>query len=129
MGYYISNNNNSSSPVIDDNYTIVNLNGTDVIQEAADNTEYRAGTLTSLTITLPSDVPDTYESSIVFTSGSTPTNGVFPDAIKWSGNGVVENNGAVALVPIENTRYNISLWYDGKYVNAVSRGVDDEPTA
>lgn len=107
--------------------TIVNLNGTDVIQEAADNTEYRAGTLTSLTITLPSDLPDTYESSIVFTSGSTPTNGVFPDNIKWTGTGVVENNGAVALVPIENTRYNISLWYDGKYVNAVVRGVDDEP--
>lgn len=108
---------------------IINIDGTDVIQEAADNTEYRAGTLTSLTITLPSDIPDTYESSIVFSSGDTPTNGVFPDDIKWSGTDVIENNGAVALVPIENTRYNISLWYDGKYVNAVSRGVDDEPTA
>lgn len=109
--------------------TIVNLDATDVTQMAADNTEYRAGTLTSLTITLPSDVTDTYESSIVFTSGSTPTNGVFPDNIKWTGTGVVENNGAVALVPVENMRYNISLWYDGKYVNAVVRGVDDEPTA
>ena len=108
---------------------IINLDGTDVIQEAADNTEYRSGTLTSLTITLPADISDTYESSIVFTSGATPTNGVFPDNIKWTGTGVVENNGAVALVPIENTRYNISLWYDGKYVNAVVRGVDDEPTA
>ena len=107
---------------------IINLDGTDVIHEVADNTEYRAGTLTSLTITLPSDVTDTYESSIVFTSGSTPTNGVFPDNIKWTGTGVVENNGAVALVPVENMRYNISLWYDGKYVNAVVRGVDDEPT-
>lgn len=107
---------------------IINLDGTDVIQEVADNTEYRAGTLTSLTITLPSDVTDTYESSIVFTSGAIPTNGIFPDNIKWTGTGVVENNGAVALVPVENTRYNISLWYDGKYVNAVVRGVDDEPT-
>lgn len=109
--------------------TIVNLDATDVTQMAADNTEYRAGTLTSLTITLPADISDTYESSIVFTSGATSTNGVFPDNIKWTGTGVVENNGAVALVPIENTRYNISLWYDGKYVNAVVRGVDDEPTA
>lgn len=109
--------------------TIVNLDGTDVTQMAADNTEYRAGTLTSLRITLPSDVSDTYESSIVFTSGATPTNGIFPDNIKWTGTGVVENNGAVALVPIENTRYNISLWYDGKFINAVVRGVDDEPTA
>ena len=107
---------------------IVNLDGTDITQEAADNTEYRAGTLTSLTITLPSDVPDTYESSIVFSSGDVPTNGVFPADVKWNGTDVVENNGAVALVPIENRRYNISLWYDGKYVNAVSRGVDDEPT-
>lgn len=109
--------------------TIVLLDGTDITQEAADNTEYRAGTLTSLTITLPPEIPNTYESSIVFSSGDTPTNGVFPDDIKWSGTDVIENNGAVALVPIENTRYNISLWYDGKYVNAVSRGVDDEPTA
>ena len=108
---------------------VIALDGTDIKQEAADNTEYRAGTLTSLTITLPSDIPDTYESSIVFSSGDPPTNGVFPDDIKWSGTDVIENNGAVALVPIENTRYNISLWYDGKYVNAVSRGVDDEPTA
>lgn len=108
---------------------VIALDGTDITQEAADNTEYRAGTLTSLTIMLPSDVPDTYESSIVFSSGDPPTNGVFPDDIKWSGTDVIENNGAVALVPIENTRYNISLWYDGKYVNAVARGVDDEPTA
>lgn len=108
--------------------SIVLLDGSDITQESADNTEYRAGTLTSLTITLPADISDTYESSIVFTSGATPTNGVFPDNIKWTGTGVVENNGAVALVPVENTRYNISLWYDGKYVNAVVRGVDDEPT-
>lgn len=106
--------------------TIIALDGTDITQEAADNTEYRAGTLTSLTIMLPTDIPNTYESSIVFSSGDTPTNGVFPDNIKWSGTDVVENNGVIALVPIENKRYNISLWYDGKYVNAVSRGVDDE---
>lgn len=109
--------------------SIVLLDGSDITQESADNTEYRAGTLTSLTITLPADISDTYESSIIFSSGDPPTNGVFPDAIKWSGTNVIENNGAVALVPIENTRYNISLWYDGKYVNAVVRGVDDEPTA
>ena len=107
--------------------TIVLLDGTDITQEAANNTEYRAGILESLTITLPAELPDTYESSIVFSSGDTPTNGVFPADVKWSGTDVVENNGVVALVPIENKRYNISLWYDGKYVNAVSRGVDDEP--
>lgn len=106
---------------------IINLEGTDITQEVANNTEYRAAALTSLTITLPSEVPNTYESSIVFTSGETPTNGVFPDNIKWTGTDVIENNGVIALVPIENTRYNISLWYDGKYVNAVSRGVEYEP--
>ena len=109
--------------------TIIVLDETDITQEAADNTEYRAGTLTSLTIMLPADIPDTYESSIVFSSGDPPTNGVFPVDIKWSGTDVVENNGVIALVPIENKRYNISLWYDSKYVNAVARGVDDEPTA
>lgn len=107
--------------------SIVNLDGTDVTQEAANNTEYRAATLTSLTITLPADIPDTYESSIVFSSGDPPANGVFSDDIRWSGNDVIENNGAVALVPVENTRYNVSLWYDGKYVNAVVRGVEYEP--
>lgn len=122
-----SNLENQNNKIDELSAIIINLEGTDITQEVANNTEYRAATLTSLTITLPSDITDTYESSIVFTSGNTPTNGVFPDNIKWTGTDVIENNGVIALVPIENTRYNISLWYDGKYVNAVSRGVEYEP--
>lgn len=103
---------------------IVNLEGTDITQEAADNTEYRAGTLTSLTITLPTDIPDTYESSIVFTSGATATNVTYPDGIKWSGMDIAESDGVTGFAPIANQRYNVSFWWDGLYTNAVVRGVE-----
>ena len=108
--------------------TITELAGTTVTQALADNTEYRAGELTALTLTLPSSYGDTFESSVVFTSGATATNVTYPDGIKWSGMDIAESDGVTGFAPIANQRYNISLWYDGKYINAVVRGVDDEPT-
>lgn len=93
--------------------TITELSGTTATQTLADNTEYRAGELTALTLTLPSSYGDTFEASVVFTSGATATNATYPD-------------GVTGFAPIANQRYNVSFWWDGLYTNAVVRGVEYE---
>ena len=107
--------------------TITELAGATVTQALADNTEYRAGELTALTLTLPSSYGDTFESSIVFTSGATATNVTYPDGIKWSGMDIADSDGVTGFAPIADQRYNISFWWDGLYTNAVVRGVEYEP--
>lgn len=106
--------------------TITELSGTTATQTLADNTEYRAGELTALTLTLPSSYGDTFEASVVFTSGATATNATYPDGIKWSGMDIAESDGVTGFAPIANQRYNISFWWDGLYTNAVVRGVEYE---
>lgn len=104
--------------------TITELSGTTATQTLADNTEYRAGELTALTLTLPSSYGDTFEASVVFTSGATATNATYPDGIKWSGMDIAESDGVTGFAPIANQRYNVSFWWDGLYTNAVVRGVE-----
>ena len=82
------------------------------------NTEYRCGEVTSVTITLPEEIPDDYAAYIVFTSGTTAAEAVYPDSIKWSGDDVIDG----VFIPIASRRYNIGIWYDGVNVNAVARG-------
>lgn len=82
------------------------------------NTEYRCGEVTSVTITLPEEIPDDYAAYIVFTSGTTEAEAVYPDSIKWSGDDVIDG----VFIPIASRRYNIGIWYDGVNVNAVARG-------
>ena len=83
----------------------------------ADNHEYRyTQDLTSLTLTMPSG---DFISSIVFASGSTPTQMTYDSNIKWSGDDVSSN----AFVPQANMEYEIVFWYNGLSVNAVVRGV------
>jgi len=83
----------------------------------ADNNEYRYTTdLTSLTLTMPSG---DFISSVVFSSGSTPTSMTYDSSIKWSGTDVTSN----AFVPQANMEYEIVFWYNGLSVNAVVRGV------
>ena len=104
--------------------TITELSGTTATQALADNTEYRAGELTALTLTLPSSYGDTFEASVIFTSGATATNVTYPDGIKWSGMDIAESDGVTGFAPIANQRYNVSFWWDGLYTNAVVRGVE-----
>lgn len=82
------------------------------------NTEYRCGAVTSVTITLPEDMPDDYAAYIVFTSGTTAAEAVYPDSIKWSGDDVIDG----VFIPVASRRYNIGIWYDGVNVNAAVRG-------
>ncbi len=84
----------------------------------ANNTEYRYGVLTSLSITLP-EPEDDYTAYIVFTSGETATETIYPDTLKWSGDDVIDG----IFTPLTSRRYNIGIWYDGEHINAVARGV------
>lgn len=68
------------------------------------NTEYHYSTLASLTISNP---PATGAYSIVFTSGSTPTNVTIPDppAMRWQ----TDDNKPPQGFPAANTRYEINV--------------------
>ena len=87
--------------------------------EMAHNTEIRYGEMTSLTITLPETLPDDYISSVVFTSGVTAVNMVYPETIKMSGEGCIDG----VFVPAANKRYTVILSYDGVYVSGIVGGV------
>lgn len=87
--------------------------------EMAHNTEIRYGEMTSLTITLPETLPDDYISSVVFTSGETAVNMVYPETVKMSGEGCIDG----VFVPAANKRYTVILSYDGVYVSGIVGGV------
>lgn len=97
---------------------IITSTDTAVTLIPANNTEYRYGELISLTLDI-SPPADDYTAYIVFTSGTTATETIYPDTLKWSGDDVIDG----IFTPLSNHRYNVGLWYDGEYINAVARGV------
>lgn len=102
------------------NSTIVNIDDTTSALELLNDTEYRFNNnVASLTLTIPSNMTETYASYIVFTSGETATEIIYPDSLKWSGDDVVDG----VFTPMTSHRYNIGIWYDGAEINAVSRSV------
>lgn len=107
--------------------TIVDIAETTTIIGLANNTEYRCGEMSSITINLSARSAD-YESSLVFTSGNIPTEFIYADSIYWSGTDVIDSDGVQVFAPVQNMRYNISLWYDGLITNAIVRGVDYDIT-
>lgn len=115
MKIYGNNSGNSSAGLI--TYIITITESTAAITPD-NNTEYRCGEVTSVTITLPEDMPDDYAAYIVFTSGTTAAEAVYPDTIEWSGDDVIDG----VFIPVASRRYNIGIWYDGVNVNAVARG-------
>jgi hypothetical protein len=77
---------------------------------------YTAGTLSSLTITLPSVVSTGFTSQINFVSGSTPTTLSASSDIYWTG----DNISDVAPVLRSNCEYTILFYYEGSvYVGLV----------
>lgn len=76
------------------------------------------GEVTSMTLTLPSTTADDYISSIVFTSGVTPTNLVYPDTIKMIGEGCIDG----VFTPAANKRYEVIVSYDGANIVGVVGG-------
>lgn len=113
MGFITSGN--SSAGLITN---ITTITETTAAITPDNNTEYRCGEVTSVTITLPEEIPDDYAAYIVFTSGTTAAEAVYPDSIKWSGDDVIDG----VFIPIASRRYNIGIWYDGVNVNAAARG-------
>lgn len=82
------------------------------------NVQYRLGELTSLTINLPDNISDDYISSVIFTSGATATNLIYPDTIKMLGEDCIE----CIFTPAANKRYEVIVSYDGVNVVGVVGG-------
>ena len=75
----------------------------------ADNTEARCGELTSLTVTLPETLSDSFISSVVFKSGATATTVTVPSDVYCQGADC--KNGV--FTPKANKRYTMIFSYDG----------------
>ena len=101
-----------------DKPTITTSAETDLTVTLAHNTETRYGEVTSMTLTLPSTTADDYISSIVFTSGATPTNLVYPDTIKMIGEGCIDG----VFTPAASKRYGVIVSYDGANIVGVVGG-------
>lgn len=87
----------------------------------ASNTIYNGGTLTALTIQLPSGVDNAFTSEIDFTSGATATTFSYPNTLKWIEGDDVESQ---VFTPDVNKRYICMIIWDGtQYVGTV-RGVE-----
>lgn len=115
MKIYGNSSGNSSAGLITN---IITITESTAAITPDNNTEYRCGEVTSVTIKLPEEIPDDYAAYIVFTSGTTAAETVYPDSIKWSGDDVIDG----VFIPVASRRYNIGIWYDGVNVNAAARG-------
>ena len=102
------------------NTSITTVNQTTTTLNLNNNTEYRCSTdMASLTINLPSTIPNNFIVWIVFPSGSTATSFNYPNTILWTGDDVSNN----VFTPVADKTYNTAIWYDGLNVNGVARGV------
>ena len=103
----------------------LSLTGTQSVT-LTNGSENRIGEVSSLTLTLPSPIPDDYISILSFTSGATATALDYGENIKWV-NGSTDVIDGI-FVPIPNTRYTIVIRYDGQYVCGEVGGVAIEQT-
>lgn len=92
--------------------------------ELENGLENRIGEVTSLTLNLPSPMPDDYMSILSFTSGETATSIDYGDSIKWVRGSTDVIDGV--FVPIPNSRYTIVVRYDGVNVCGEVGGVTIE---
>ena len=84
------------------------------------NTEIRCGSVSSLTLVLPDDIPEDYISSVVFTSADESlVNLVYPESIYMTGEGCIDG----VFVPQSNMRYTIIVLYDGQCISGMVGGV------
>lgn len=85
----------------------------------ADNTIFNGDTLSTLTITNPSNPTVDFSCQVNFTSGATPTT-VTASNIVWVGDNVNENTG---FQPRANCRYSVMFTYDGVNWRGLISGV------
>lgn len=94
-----------------DDKTIFNTNNSNEI-ELRNNTEFRRGYLSSITVTLPTEIDDNFISGLVFSSGENPCVFYNVDNIKLIGSNVDDGK----FNPSSNTHYNITFFWDGEYM-------------
>ena len=87
----------------------------------ADRAEYRCGTVTELSLSLPEDPASTFACALVFDTpegnGSAALD--YPEGIRWSGDDLVDGE----FLLFGERHYTVFLWYDGSW-EATVRGVD-----
>ena len=87
----------------------------------SDQVEYRLGTLSELSLTLPENPAPTFCCAIVFDTpeGNESTALDYPEGIRWSGDDIADGE----LLLFGERHYTVFLWYDGAW-EATVRGVD-----
>ena len=87
----------------------------------SDRREYRLGTLSSFSLSLPSNPTSTFSCALVFDTPAGNGNCSFdyPAGIRWTGDDIADGE----LVTFGSRHYTICLWYDGNW-EATVRGVD-----
>lgn len=91
----------------------------------ADNTIYARNELS--TLELPSITPELgYTSTVIFTSGETPTTVIDSTGAIWAGDGVVwdGDNEIYVFAPVAGKRYTLTLMYDGVMLRGYSWAVN-----
>lgn len=99
--------------------TLVTESEAAVSRQLANDTIVDCGTVTSLTITLPSTYDAKFISQINFTSGATPTSLTAPNTIVWLGNDITSS----VFVPAANKRYAVLFFSDGTNMRGLVQGV------
>ena len=90
------------------------------------NTIYNGGELSSISLTFPTTLDNSFLCEIDFTSGSTATTLAYLPSgttIKWFGDDIQTENNVKSFVPETNKRYTIMFSYDGVNLRGVVSGV------
>lgn len=118
--------------------TITSVAGDTVSLTVNDNTEYRLtggasgetneGVVTSLSITIPTTIPNNYAAVVHFSTGTSPTCVAYSDNILLVGEDIsvtTVNNETVYVFDAQaNMRYTIAFEYDGTYIRGYVAGVE-----
>ena len=86
-----------------------------------DLSEYRCGTLSSLSLTLPENPSPAFCCALVFDTpeGNGTASLDYPEGIRWTGDDIAEGE----FLLFGERHYTVILWYDGAW-EATVRGVD-----
>lgn len=119
---YLSVGNGSLSEGLarkEDTFLVSTCSGTTLTP--SDQVEYRCGTLSELSLSLPENPAPTFCCAIVFDTpeGNGSASLDYPEGIRWTGDDV--ENGGILL--FGERHYTVFLWYDGAW-EATVRGVD-----
>lgn len=87
----------------------------------SDQVEYRCGTLSSLSLSLPENPSPTFCCALVFDTpeGNGNASIDYPEEIRWSGDDIADGE----FLLFGERHYTVFLWYDGAW-EATVRGVD-----